>query len=448
MTPPPAPSEPKLPVPAPEPDLLVLPAVPPAPSPRWGIMTKFLVSMVLVVLLGAVLVRFQQMIAPLVLSVILAYLLRPVVYTLTQRTRLSWRAASALVYLVLLVVIVTLLTVTGIALAQQVQGLYNAVVDIAADPVGRLEAILSEPITLGPFTIDLSRPFTIGPFGPFQLDIRSGDWAPILQQVFDAIQPALSRTGTFITNLASGTASTLGWILFILVISYYLLNDLSNIGLSIERIVPDEYEYDVKRLLSELGPIWNAFLRGQITLGLVMGLVVGITMWVLGVRYAVVLGLLAGVLEFVPIIGPLIAGGAAVIVALFQDSNYLGLNPLTFAIVVLIASVLLQQIENNFLVPRILGGSLNLHPIVILVGALIAANLAGIIGLLLSAPVMATLRLFGQYVYRKMFDLDPWPDRPVRPRPPTEVRWWRWLRRRASVLWVRRPPAGGPSGSP
>jgi hypothetical protein len=136
-------------------------------------------------------------------------------------------------------------------------------------------------------------------------------------------------------------------------------------------------------------------------------------------------------------------------VALFQESNYLGLNPLTFAIVVLIASVLLQQIENNFLVPRILGGSLNLHPIVILVGALIAANLAGIVGLLLSAPIMATLRLFGQYVYRKMFDLDPWPERPVRPRPPTEVRWWRWLRLRAAGLWTRRkPPSDGPGSPP
>jgi predicted PurR-regulated permease PerM len=400
--------------------------------------------MVLVVLLGALLVRFQQMIAPLVLSVILAYLLRPVVYTLTVRTRLSWRAACALVYIALLIIILTLLTVAGIAIAQQVNGLYDAVVAISADPVGRLEAILSEPITLGPFVFDLSRPFTIGPFGPFQLDLRSADWAPILQQVFDAIRPALSTTGTFLTGLASGTASTLGWVLFILVISYYLLNDFSNIGLSIERIVPDAYEYDIKRLISELGPIWNAFLRGQITLGIVMGLVVGITMALLGVRSPVVLGLLAGVLEFVPIIGPLIAGGAAVIVALFQDSNWLGLNPLTFAIVVLIASVLLQQIENNFLVPRILGGSLNLHPVVILVGALIAANLAGIIGLLLSAPIMATLRLIGQYVYRKMFDLDPWPERPIRPRPPTEVRWWRWLRLRASGMLARRPPSSRP----
>ncbi|MCC6188518.1 MAG: AI-2E family transporter [Anaerolineales bacterium] len=411
-------------------------------SPRWGVFTKFLVSLVLVVLAGAVLVRFQQMIAPLVLSVILAYLLRPVVIALTERMRLAWSAAAAIVYLALLVVIVTLLTVTGIAVVQQVQGLYNVVVGIADNPAAQLQQILSQPIRLGPFLIDLSRPFMIGPFGPFQSPL-SGDWQPLLNQIFNAIQPALSRTGVLISSLATGTVETFGWTLFILVASYYLLSDLRSIGVSIERLVPADYEYDARRLVNELGPIWNAFLRGQMTLGIVMGIVVGVTMGVLGVRYAVVLGLLAGLLEFVPILGPLIAGTVAVLVALFQPSNWMGLNPPTFALVVLIASVVLQQIENNFLVPRILGGSLNLHPVVILVGALIAANLAGVIGLLLSAPVLATLRLFGQYIYRKMFDLDPWPEPPSITRAPPERKWSRWLRRRLSPLWtpLRPPPA-------
>ena len=76
-------------------------------------------------------------------------------------------------------------------------------------------------------------------------------------------------------------------------------------------------------------------------------------------------------------------------------------------------AILLQQLENNFLVPRILGGTLNLNPVIILVGAIVAADLAGIVGLLLSAPVLATLRLFGRYVYRKLFDLDPWDDPPA-----------------------------------
>lgn len=409
------------------------------PSPRWGVLTKFLVALVLFVLLGAVLVRFQEMIAPLVLAVILAYLLKPIVAALTARTRLSWSAAAAVVYLVLVIVIVTLLTVAGIALVQQVQGLYSAVAEIAADPVTRLEAILNEPFTVGPFAFDLSQPFTIGPFGPFQVpDLGSGAWQPLIEQVLAVIQPALNRTGVLVGSLATSTAASLGWALFILVVSYYLLNDVRSIGVSIERLVPEEYAYDIRRLVNELGPIWNAFLRGQITLGITMGIVVGLTMWILGVRYAVVLGLLGGLLEFIPVIGPIIAGGTALIVALFQTSNWMNLNPITFALVVLIASIILQQVENNFLVPRILGGSLNLHPVVILVGAIVAASLAGIIGLLLSAPVMATLRLIGRYVYCKLFDLDPWPDPPALARAQPERKWARWLRQRLSTIWRSR----------
>lgn len=406
-------------------------------SPRWGVFTKFLISLILVVIAGALLVRFQEMIAPLVLSVILTYLLRPLVERITLNTRLSWSAAAALIYVSLLVLLFSLLTIAGIAVVQQIQGLYGAIVDIAENLPDQLPSLLTQPLRLGPLgVIDLSKPFFLGPFGPFgPLDLGAAGWAPLYDQAVSAIQPALSRLGVVIGSLATGTAASFGWLLFILVISFYLLNDLRNIAVSIENLVPAGYENDVRRLIRALGPIWNAFLRGQITLGIVMGIATGILMAVLGVRYSVVLGLLAGMLEFVPVVGPVIAGGVAVLVALFQPSHILGLSPLAHAGVVLLASIILQQVENNVLVPRILGGSLGLHPVIILVGAVVAANLAGIIGLLLSAPILATLRLFGSYLYRKLFDLDPWPDPPITPRATPERKWARWLRRRLGMLW-------------
>jgi len=213
-----------------------------------------------------------------------------------------------------------------------------------------------------------------------------------------------------------------------------------------EQVVPEGYASDVRRLAMELGPLWNAFLRGQVTLALVMGSVVGITLAVLGVRYALVLGLLAGLLEFIPIVGPFIAGTVAVLVALFQPMNWMGLSPIYFALLILGVQILLQQLENNFLVPRIIGGSLNLHPIIILVGAIVGASLAGITGLLLSAPVIASLRLFGGYVYRKMLDRDPWPNPPPSPTSPPKFEWPRWLRAIRPKRRDQRPqpdPSGG-----
>src|SRR5664279_156239 len=99
-------------------DALVVPA-----SPRWGPFTKFLVALIAVFLAGAVLVRFQRMIAPLVLAVILTYLLRPVVASMVARTRLSWHAAVGVLYLAVIVLVVGLLTAVGIAIVQQMQGL-------------------------------------------------------------------------------------------------------------------------------------------------------------------------------------------------------------------------------------------------------------------------------------------------------------------------------------
>ena len=97
------------------------------------------------------------------------------------------------------------------------------------------------------------------------------------------------------------------------------------------------------------------------------------------------------------------------------------------------AVIVLQEISDNILVPRILGSSLHLHPVAILVFALIAANLAGLVGLLLSAPILATLRLFGQYIYSKMFDLNPWPEPPPITHPSAERAWARWARLRISM---------------
>ncbi len=404
-------------------------------SPRWGPFTKFLIALIFVVLSGAFLLRFQQMIVPLVLAVVLTYLLRPVATALALRTGMSWQAAVGIVYLVLLVGLLGLLTLSGIAIIQQIQGLYTTVVQLSADLPANVQRVISAPFAIGPFMFDLSRPFFIG---PLRVDLAATDLTPLYQQVLAALQPVLSRTGDLVSRLAAGTAEALGWMLFILIVSYYLLSDSRRMSVSLEALMPPDYAYDVRRMVGELVPIWNAFLRGQITLAIVMGLVIGLTMTLLGVRYSIVLGLMGGLLEFVPIIGPLIVGATAVIIALFQASNWLGLSPLAFAIVVLVVSILLQQVENNFLVPRIIGGNLNLHPVAILVGAVIAANLAGIIGLLLSAPIVATLRLLGRYVYRKMFDLDPWPDPPPAVRRAAERTWIRWLRRRANMLWTRR----------
>jgi len=86
------------------------------------------------------------------------------------------------------------------------------------------------------------------------------------------------------------------------------------------------------------------------------------------------------------------------------------LEPFNYALLVLILAFLLDQIFDNLVSPRLLGDSLGVHPAAVLVAAIVAANLIGIIGLILAAPVLATMNLLSRYVFRKMIDLDPWPE--------------------------------------
>jgi hypothetical protein len=127
----------------------------------------------------------------------------------------------------------------------------------------------------------------------------------------------------------------------------------------------------------------------------------------LGIRYAPVLGLLAGLLEVIPSIGPTVAAVPAVLLALFQENTPFGMGNFWFAATTAAMYALIQQLENNLIVPRIMGRSLNLHPILVLVGVIVGGSLGGVLGMLLAAPTLATLRVIGRYVYCRVYDLDP-----------------------------------------
>lgn len=163
-------------------------------------------------------------------------------------------------------------------------------------------------------------------------------------------------------------------------------------------------------MLYELGQVWNAYLRGQLTLALFMGVVVFTIATLIGMPNPLILGMISLLLEFIPSIGSGLAIFPAAILALTaQSSTFPGLQGLPFALTVVIIWALLQNIEAYILVPRIMGGSLNLHPIAVILGIIAGSSLAGVLGIILAAPTVASLRIFGQYIYGKLMDRDPFP---------------------------------------
>jgi hypothetical protein len=123
-------------------------------------------------------------------------------------------------------------------------------------------------------------------------------------------------------------------------------------------------------------------------------------------------------LEFIPNLGPLLAAIPAVLIALLQGSQTLDVSNLTFFIIVVIMYVLIQQLENNLIVPKVLGDALDYPPVLVMIGVLVGFSVAGILGALLAVPFMATGRELVAYAYSKVLMRDPFPP----PDPSQEVK--------------------------
>ena len=363
-------------------------------SPPWQPGTKLVVGVLLILLTVVILSLLRQLIPPFVISLLFYYLLHPLVTHLTRKWRLSRTATVLIVYLVLLLVFVIATTGFGLAVSQRVVQLAVYLGELSEALPAQIESLASLKLSIGAWDLDFSR---------VNLD-------PILSEVASIIQPLLSQTGILLGSIARTMASAITFTLLVLVLGYYMLLDFEDFDDKILELVPKPYRADIHRLIKETTRVWSAFIRGQAILAVVVGVAVGLILTGLRVRFPFALGLIAGLMEFVPLFGPLVAAVVTVLVAVFQGGNAWGLSPTTFGLLVLGIFLVIQQIENNILVPRIIGQSLNLRPIVVLLSILAGGVIAGVLGLLLAAPIVATLRVWLGYAYRKTVGLETWPS--------------------------------------
>ncbi|GAB4505431.1 MAG: AI-2E family transporter [Anaerolineales bacterium] len=390
----------------------------PTSSPRWGAMTKLVVALTFVAILAGVLIRFQSIIAPLLMAFILAYLFYPLASTLNRKLHFSWRAAVGSIYFLLALILLAIVTVGGLGLIQQIQSLIRLVENSLVELPGLVTSLV-EWINL---------------HSPVPVDLNLLDLNAINTQLISVVQPLLGRTGQLLGTVASGAAQGFGWTAFVLLVSFFVLSESGGLREGILKINVPGYNEDIARLSRELGRIWNAFLRGQIILFTMAVVTYTILLSALGLRYAVGLALLAGLARFLPYIGPAINWIVLVLVAYFQGFKLFGMQPLAYTLLVVALALLVDQIFDNLISPRLMADALKVHPAGVLVMALVSANLLGILGVVIAAPFLATLQLVGRYILRKMFDQDPWPepepDENVVPTPPLLAR----LRRTFDLL--------------
>ncbi len=415
-------------------------------SPTWSIRTKRAVVSGLLVALLLFFYQFRGVLIPVIMSVVVAYVVLPLVNLLHQRTRLTRTLSIVVVYLLILAALLAIPITTIPSIISEA----NALIERTPTYLQDLGDFLSRPFTVAGFTVPLD-----------QYPILDQVYASLADNVVQIAQSIGRESVNVLGNVAGATLSTIGWIIIILVLSFYMVKDFRQLFDSTVHLIPLPYQGDAYRLGVEISQTWNAFLRGQLLLCLVVGTATFILALMVGLPNALVLALIAGIAEFIPNLGPALAAIPAILVALFQSqSSWLGMNmsPLLYAVIVLGIYILIQQVENIVLVPRIIGRSLNLHPFVVFLGAVAGANVAGILGILLAAPILATLRLLLLYMFRKLSDLPPFPlSEPALSRKSGARSWlpWRAARvsrevatdsRRETAIEASKPGAAGDQG--
>lgn len=353
-------------------------------SPSWSLSTKRLVAITLLVAGVYAAFRLSVILTPLVAAGVLAFVLNLLVNALAARSSLSRTLVTALVFLVLAILLILIPATILPPLVAQVNQI-NVNLQQVAEQVNHF---LDQPVEVWGYQFDLP-------------DVTAG--------VQGTLQDLLTPIATQTVNLVFGVASSLVWVIFVLVVAFYLVKDAPRLSRALERLIPPAYGPELHRLRDEVGQVWRAFFRGQVVLGLVVGVVVWITMLAVGLPHAGTMGLLAGLFEVIPTIGPVLAAIPALLVALFQGSIYLPLAHGWFALLVGGLYVLIQQVENSYIVPRVMGQRLHLHPLVVLVGVVAGGLLAGALGVFLAAPVIATFRVLLSYVGCKLLGQDPYP---------------------------------------
>ncbi len=372
-------------------------------SPPWGRNTKTVVVVIALLLFALITYRFQSLLAQLIIAAILAYLLNPIVALVNKRVPIKRTIVIAVIYLILAVTSIWAIIALSVAAIQQTISLLN-----------QLPMLIEQTSTMLTDLMERTEPVTIGPFPIYTTGLP---WDQLTNQLLGLVEPAISTGTQFLRQAATTVVITVLNVVFIFFLSLYIAMEIPRIGEHVAKAAQQPgYRYDAERLMREFGRIWSSYLRGQITVVLLITFLVWLALTLLGVQNALALALLSGLLEFIPYLGPVIGAVVAVAVAFFQPTNPFGLEAWQFALLVLAVMTIIQQIEGNVLVPRIMGDALDVHPILVLIAVIIGASLAGILGAILASPMLATTKLIGLYTWRKLFDLPPFPK--PEPEPP------------------------------
>jgi predicted PurR-regulated permease PerM len=314
------------------------------------------------------------------------------VVLLTRQTKLSRRAAVNLVYFTTLAVLV----VTPVVLTPVFFKEMQVVVRDLLSALDSVQGTLSTPLQVAGTTISLE-----------QLATGLSNF----RQPFSMPQPAQAIL------MIEMTTRGMIWSLVIVVCVYLFLSEWARMRDWLINLASAPYRPELQELYLRVRAVWMAYLRGQILLMFIVGVVFTIAWAIIGIPGALVLGVVAGLFTLVPDVGPFLAVALAMAVALLEGSSWIPLPHFWVMMIVLAVYLVLINIKNLWLRPLIMGRSVNMNEGLVLVAILIATVLIGIMGALLVVPVLASAILIIDYLLKKIANANV-PSANGRRRPP------------------------------
>lgn len=314
-----------------------------------------IVAALILVLVGWFLIQIKEILILFFMSYILMAALAPYVRALHKR-KIPYVVSAGIIYLITISLVVLLIVPIVPFFVSQVQSLF-----------------LSLPSFFDSFAKIFGFHFESSHLESY-----------VTNQLGDIGAGALLITTTAFTILFS--------LILVFVLSFYLMIDQDRVRREIMDFFSLKYHEKTERILDQVEDKLGAWFRGQITLGVFIGSITWIVLTVIGLPFALPLALLAGILEIVPTLGPILSAIPAVIVAF-------SISPLT-ALVVVIAYIVIQMLENNLLVPKVMEKAVGLNPIIIILAITIGASLLGILGALLSIPFIAMATIIIRNIYK------------------------------------------------
>lgn len=298
-------------------------------------------------------VKLLPILEALAVAGLLAYLLHPVAQWFARNSRMAYRNSAGLVLLGFLILLAVIPATLGTVFWSRFKGIVDSAFDVTTV---ELNGWLSQSIDL--FFISLSPQDLFENLNAYLADLL----APLPAQSF---------------NVLSGISLNIFWVVLVFVCAYYLLRDGPRAKTWVLARLPQVYRPEITVLIEKLDVVWRVFLRVQLLIFLILAVLFG-----LGTVFVVWL-FTAGVLPF---------------------------SLILLIVLLIVVYTAAQQVDNLWLRPRWMGRSLDLHPGLVLASLLAALAIGGILLALLIVPLIATAKVVGGYIYRKLMDLPPWPE--------------------------------------